>query len=206
MDGQVGKAAIKAPSIISFTIEIFGKSAHAGFSPEDGINAVTILGNALSKIKAGRIDENTTLNFGKLYGGIQRNSVPDYVNIIGEIRSLDSNKAQSLMNDVIDIFNNEAKAIAGDVKVSFKEEIKAYSVSAESSVVKKYQDILTSLGFGEASLVTTFGGSDNNNINKNGIEGIVISNGMNKVHTTEEYIAVDDLYKTSEIVLNLMIK
>ena len=206
LDGQVGKAAIKAPSIISFTIEIFGRSAHAGFSPEDGINAVTILGNALSKIKAGRIDENTTLNFGKLYGGIQRNSVPDYVNIIGEIRSLDSNKAQSLMNDVMDIFKKEAKSTAGDVKVSFKEEIKAYSVSAESSVVKKYQDILTSLGLGEASLVTTFGGSDNNNINKNGIEGIVISNGMNKVHTTEEYIAVDDLYKTSEIVLNLMIK
>ena len=206
LDGKLGRCAIKAPSIISFTIEIFGKSAHAGFSPEDGINAITILGNALSRIKVGRIDENTTLNFGKLYGGEQRNSIPDYVNIIGEIRSLNSDFALKLMDDITKVFNEEAKAYLGSIKVSFKEEIKAYSVSKDSNTIKKYNEVLNELGIGDIELITTFGGSDNNNINKNGIEGIVISNGTNKPHTVDEYIKIDDLNKTSEIVLKLMTK
>ncbi len=38
LDGNVGKAAVKAPTLISFEINITGKSSHAGFSPEKGIN------------------------------------------------------------------------------------------------------------------------------------------------------------------------
>ena len=206
LDGPLGRCAIKAPSIISFTLEIFGKSAHAGFSPEDGINAITILGNALSRIKVGRIDDNTTLNFGKVYGGEQRNSIPDYVNIIGEIRSLDSIKAFDIMQNIIYVFNEEAKKINGNIKASYKEEIKAYNVDPSSDVIKKYNDALNEVGLDNAKLITTCGGSDNNNINKFGIEGIVISNGMNKPHTTDEYIKIDELNKTAEIVLNLMTK
>ena len=206
LDGPLGRCVIKAPSIISFTLEIFGKSAHAGFSPEDGINAITILGNALSRIKVGRIDDNTTLNFGKVYGGEQRNSIPDYVNIIGEIRSLDSIKAFDIMQNIIYVFNEEAKKINGNIKASYKEEIKAYNVDPSSDVIKKYNDALNEVGLDNAKLITTCGGSDNNNINKFGIEGIVISNGMNKPHTTDEYIKIDELNKTAEIVLNLMTK
>ena len=38
--GEVGLAAIEAPSIVSFKIVVEGKSAHAGFNPEDGIHAL----------------------------------------------------------------------------------------------------------------------------------------------------------------------
>ena len=110
------------------------------------------------------------------------------------------------MDDITKVFNEEAKTYLGSIKVSFKEEIKAYSVSKDSNTIKKYNEVLNELGIGDIELITTFGGSDNNNINKNGIEGIVISNGMNKPHTVDEYIKIDDLNKTSEIVLKLMTK
>ena len=187
------------------TIEIFGKSAHAGFRPEDGINAISILSNSLSKIKVGRINDKTTVNFGKLYGGLQRNSVPDYVNIIGEIRSLDSSEAINLLKEIEIIFNKEAKLLGGSIKLEFTEEIRAYSVDKNSDTVKKYEKVLNNLGLKKPKLITTFGGSDNNNLNKNGIEGIVISNGMNNCHTKEEYTSIDDLYKATLITLELMI-
>lgn len=205
LDGPVGNAAIGAPSIISFTIEIFGLSAHAGFHPEDGINAITILGNALAKIRVGRLNDKTLLNFGKVYGGLQRNSVPDYVNIIGEVRSLDKNEAIAILNNVRDIFNSEAKSLGGRISLEYDIKIEAYKVSDNSIVVRDYQRVLNKLGYAEPKLITTFGGSDNNNLNKNGIEGIVISSGMNQCHTVNEYTSISELIKSCEIVLELML-
>ena len=205
LDGPVGNAAISAPSIISFTIEIFGLSAHAGFHPEDGINAITILGNALSKIKVGRLNEKTLLNFGKVYGGLQRNSVPDYVNIIGEVRSLDREEAIQTLDGVKAIFEEEALKIGGKIKLDYDVKIEAYNVKKDSDTVKDFINALSKLGYKGPELINTFGGSDNNNLNKHGIQGIVISSGMNLCHTVNEYTSVDELIKSIKIVLTLML-
>ena len=45
--GQIGLAALEAPSIISFKVNVKGKSAHAGFNPEDGIHALKIAASAM---------------------------------------------------------------------------------------------------------------------------------------------------------------
>ena len=51
----------------------------------------------------------------------------------------------------------------------------------------------------------TFGGSDNNSFAKNGIEGLVLSNGMYNAHSTREYTTVDDLYKGAELIGQLIL-
>ena len=53
-------------------------------------------------------------------------------------------------------------------------------------------------------LISTFGGSDNNNFAKHGIEGIVIACGMNNVHSCGEYTSINDLIKSTEIIFKLM--
>jgi tripeptide aminopeptidase len=53
-------------------------------------------------------------------------------------------------------------------------------------------------------LIDTFGGSDNNNFVRNGITGIVLACGMNKVHSCQEYTTVEELERCSNIVLKLM--
>lgn len=88
LTGDIGRAAIAAPSIISLEIAIKGKAAHAGFNPEEGINALSIAANALTKIKTGHTSENTTVNFGTISGGSGKNIVPEDVFIKGEVRSL----------------------------------------------------------------------------------------------------------------------
>ena len=174
LQGSVGTAAISAPSIFSFEIDVLGKSAHAGFEIEKGISSILISSEAISKIKFGRLDENTTLNIGTINGGDGKNIVP------------------------------EKTIIKGISKFSYNEDIMAYKIDINSYVVKRYQNALNSLGYGKAILVDTFGGSDNNNFNKNGILGIVIANAMNNIHTKNEYFKISELIKSINITLKLM--
>ena len=42
-------------------------------------------------------------------------------------------------------------------------------------------------------------------LQKNGIEGLVLSNGMYNAHSTREYTTVDDLYKGAELIGQLIL-
>ena len=101
MSGYPGKAARKAPSIITFAVEITGKSAHAGFSPENGINALQAAAKAIARIRQGKIypagtsdnaadpdqaDAQITVNIGRISAGIADNIVPERCVCSGEVR------------------------------------------------------------------------------------------------------------------------
>lgn len=203
LDGPVGRIANAAPSIIQFEIKIEGKSAHAGFEPEKGISSITAASKAIERLKLGRIDESTTANIGKIIGGSGKNVVPGVTYVEGEVRSLDNSKALSVIRNIKETFENAAKEMGAHVTFESKEMVRAYKVEVESQTVKAYTAALASLGYGEPEIITTFGGSDNNNFCMHGIEGIVISNAMNAVHTTNEYFYIDDFVKSTEIIIKL---
>lgn len=80
----------------------------------------------------------------------------------------------------------------------------AYETPLESKAVTDFQKACEILGF-SGELTGTFGGSDNNSFAKNGIEGLVLSNGMYNAHSTLEYTTVDDLYKGAELIGQLIL-
>lgn len=93
LTGRIGTASLREPTLISFKLGIEGKAAHASFSPEKGINAISIFADAVHNIKQGRIDEETTLNIGTVSGGTVTNAVPEKVIACGEVRSYVHEKA-----------------------------------------------------------------------------------------------------------------
>ncbi|MCR4898472.1 MAG: M20/M25/M40 family metallo-hydrolase [Acholeplasmatales bacterium] len=204
LQGSVGTAAISAPSIFSFEIDVLGKAAHAGFEIEKGISSILISSEAISKIKFGRLDENTTLNIGTINGGDGKNIVPEKTIIKGELRSNNRIYALDILNNIKNVFDEVSKKYNGISKFNYIEDIMGYKIDKNSYVVKRYQNALDSLGYGKAILVDTFGGSDNNNFNKNGILGIVITNAMNNIHTKNEYFKISELIKSINITLKLM--
>ncbi len=204
LTGEIGTAAIAAPSILSVEIDIEGRAAHAGFAPEEGINALTAAANALTRIKTGRTSPITTVNFGKIEGGSGNNIVPSIVHISGEIRSLLHEEALSEASRMIEIFTEEAKRLSAKAAVAVTEEIRAYSVSTEEAVVKRFQNALSRLGYDAPKFIKTFGGSDNNCLNQNGIRGIVIANAMENVHTMREYTSLLALVKSAKLTQTLM--
>ncbi|MGN0394771.1 MAG: M20/M25/M40 family metallo-hydrolase [Coprococcus sp.] len=203
LSGPVGSAARRAPSIISIKAEIVGKAAHAGFEPENGIHAIQAAGKAISRLDMGHVDEDTTFNIGTIKGGTATNIVPDSCEVTGEIRSYNHINAMAYVDKAKQIFAEEAEKIGATSDVTYEVHLMAYETPEDSHVVEGFKNACRKLGL-SGEVGSTFGGSDNNSFARNGIEGLVISCGMYNAHSVNEYTTVDDLYRGTELVAELL--
>src|SRR3954468_23216146 len=91
----------KGPSANHFEFKIHGLESHAGVAPEQGISAIKIAAEAISAMKLGRIDEETTANIGVIRGGEATNIITNLVTLHGEARSLDDAKLDAQTAHII---------------------------------------------------------------------------------------------------------
>lgn len=203
LSGPVGSAAYQAPTIISFEANFFGRASHAGFAPEQGIHAIAAAARAIAAIDCGRIDKETTLNFGRIEGGTADNIVPNRCRLTGEIRSYSDERAFSLLADITQTMQTAAASTGAKVSITHTAHIRAYRNAPESAVVKRFSAACDSLGL-ECALQPTFGGSDNNHLARLGIEGLVVATAMNNCHSTDEYTTVSELERSAALALELM--
>lgn len=200
---NVGEAAYAAPTILSFRASVTGKASHAGFAPEEGINALQTAAKAISQLKQGRIDSETTANIGLISGGEGINIVPSKCSVEGEIRSMSHEKALSTAKAYKNIFEKNCSETGASLLWREKIHIKAYETHKDSPAVKDFTDACIRIGI-TPKFKKTFGGSDNNVFAEHGIEGIVLATAMNKVHSTEEYTTIDELTRITELVVELL--
>lgn len=203
LSGPVGTAAVQAPTLVSFEIGIKGRAAHAGFSPELGVHAIRVASKAISQLEMGRIDENTTVNIGTIEGGRARNIVADSCIVKGEVRSLEHEKAIELAKRIQGLFQKEAEKAGALIEYKDSFGCVAYKIDKDERIVTRFLDICDRLAI-KSHLITTLGGSDNNNFALNGIRGIVLASGMNNVHSLGEYSHVEELVKSSLIALEII--
>lgn len=203
LSGEIGIAATAAPTILYYEIMVHGKSAHAGFCPELGVHAIRIAVDAVSQLRQGWLDHETTLNIGTISGGTQSNIVPESCKVVGEIRSLDDSKAMAEWERLKQIFETAAEAAGGSVEIRMEKRVMAYAVDDSEPVVQRFKKVCAEMGL-SGETVNTLGGSDNNHFAVNGIRGIVAACGMNDVHTTKEYTTVDQLMTCTELAIRLI--
>ncbi len=203
MSEEVGSAAVRAPSLISFQVTVKGKASHAGFAPENGIHSIAAAAQAIARLQQGRIDDETTCNIGTITGGTAKNIVPEQCVCTGEIRSFSHEQALRQIENIRKSFSDAAGAFGAAFEMETKEILRAYSLSENEAVVKRFQRACKELGFA-GDLRSTFGGSDDHNFLKAGIRGIVLSCGMQRVHSTEECISVGELMKGAALVAALI--
>ncbi len=203
LSGEIGLAATAAPTLLSFKIEVKGKTAHAGFCPQLGINAIEIAAHAISQLKQGWVDEDTTVNIGKISGGKQTNIVSDECVVLGEIRSLKDHKAMEEWNTLKETFERTAVSYGGSLEIVFEKQIEAYEIGDGEEVVERFKRVCRSLGL-KGTTQYTLGGSDNNHFVRNGIRGIVVACGMNEVHTPKEFTTAEELEKSALLALGLI--
>ncbi len=204
MSGDVGSAAIKAPSIISFKAEVRGRASHSGFAPENGINALAAAAAAIASVPQGRTDPETTFNIGTLASGEASNIVPERCVLTGEARGFDHAKALDAVKDFESRLKEEAARIGAKVGFETRVEVKAYSVDENEAVVKRFLEAAKRTGL-EGKTVSTHGGSDNHTLNAGGISGIVLSCGMYSVHSVSEYTKLSELEKSAALVRELIL-
>ncbi|MGC8966262.1 MAG: M20/M25/M40 family metallo-hydrolase [Caldimicrobium sp.] len=200
---------IGAPSSYQFVIKIKGKSAHAGLEPEKGINAIKILAQIITNLPTGRIDQETTMNLGKINGGKYINIVPDFAFAEGEIRSHHEEKLENLkkqiettIREAIESYPKRFQDLPSG-EVNFTRVFKAFHIEEKDPLLEIVKKAGERIGL-TMSLKKKEGGSDANVFNERGIKCVILGTGMQKVHTTEEFIRVKDLLTSARLVFEIV--
>jgi tripeptide aminopeptidase len=188
-----------------FHVKIKGKSAHAGIAPEKGVNSIQIAAEAISKLKIGRVTNNTTTNIGEIKGGTAMNMVPAETEIVGEVRSLVSERVDGLIKDFRNKFEIAALKYGGEVKFRSSWAFKPYNIDSRKEVRKLVQWVIQETGLDPKASITA-GGSDANNLNTKGIQAINMGIGAQNPHSVDEFILLEDLHNVAKIIQNLIKK
>jgi tripeptide aminopeptidase len=160
---------------------------------------------AISRMKLGRIDEETTANLGKISGGSGRNTIPERVEVEGEARSLTLGPLEDQIRHMCAALEDAAREAGGKVEVQVKREYDGFSVGKDELPVKIALAASRAVGL-TPTVTRTKGGSDANEFNPRGIQTVVLGMGGTGYHSTQESIAVDELVKLAEWIGALIIE
>jgi len=127
-DGDVGSIVNKAPYHNSIYSQFIGKAAHAGVEPEKGINSIKAASIAISNVKVGRIDKETTCNIGKIEGGVATNIVPERTKVETEVRSIRLDKLNKITKLIIENFGLAAKDSRAKFEYKIKREYDGFEI------------------------------------------------------------------------------
>ncbi len=201
--GPIGSVAILAPSQNKIDIVVKGKAAHAGMEPEKGISAIQIASEAISKMKLGRIDEETTANIGIIHGGLATNIVCEKIEIRAEARSRNESKLKEQTEHMRECFRQAAQKFGGSVDFQPSLEYPAYSIKETDKIIGILKKAAALSGI-DILLKAIGGGSDTNIVNGKGIQAVDISVGMDRVHSVEEQICIDDMVKAAGFLADII--
>ncbi len=209
------RLVLKCPAAERLEFKVHGLEAHAGLCPENGISAIEIASDAISNMKLGRIDEITTANIGCIAGGRATNIIPNLVSVIGEARSHSEEKLQEQVSHMRKCFHDAVAKHEVTLHDDLSTEGTSYTAKLEEYIERSYDKMDVRSDSRSATLVTTAvdnlghnidfhtsgGGCDANFFNKFAIECVNLGTGMYDLHTVNEYLDMDEFYRSAAIVL-----
>ncbi len=207
-----GRVIVRAPASNRLLITIRGVAAHAGLQPEQGVNAIVLAAQGLSDAPCGRINGQSTVNFGVIQGGVASNIVPAEAVIEGEVRSHDIDELASLTRQVEAAFDravNGWQDLTGrargrpELHFASRRDFPRMCLDPESAVLQRLEKASQAIGM-PLEHHTAGGGSDANIFSGYGLETAILSTGMTHVHTVDEQVHLDDLVNLTRLLLALM--
>ena len=196
--GPVGEAIVSTPTQQKILADFIGVEAHAGIKPEEGSSAIAAAAVAISRMELGRLDEGTTANVGLIGGGTSGNVVPGHCRIHAEARSLETERAAEVAGKIADACAGGASEHGCDVDVRIEELFRGYQVPKDSAALGLAEAGLSAAGL-EPQRVAIGGGSDANVFRREGFDSILLSNGTDAVHTSDEIVPARSLDKMLEV-------
>ncbi len=202
-EGKVGEIVIRAAEKLKFEAVFHGRSAHAGFAPEEGISAIQMAGVAIGRMRLLRIDGETTANIGSISSAGCSNIVPERCELHGEVRSLDPEKLRRQMDAMTAAMTSAADEFGGTVEIGVESRYPAYGLSEESAPARRAARAARMIG-APVRFKSTGGGSDANIFNSRGVATVVLSCGYERPHTTGERMPLAQLDLLARWVLAII--
>jgi tripeptide aminopeptidase len=206
---NVGFLFTQSPSSDRLEFKVHGLEAHAGVCPEQGISAIQIASEAISKMKLGRIDFETTANVGIIQGGSATNIVPNYVYVKAESRSHSEEKLAAQTAHMRECFHTAAekfsvemdgKKISGRIEEKIWRDYDRMNVAKTTPIVQSVLQAAKNLSY-RVETKATGGGCDANVFNQKGITVANLGTGMHNIHTVKEWLSIDESTQAAQIVL-----
>lgn len=201
--GDPAVIVVASPYVIDLQIKIEGKSAHSGY-PDGGINALAIATKALAKIKLGRINSFTTVNFIIKKGGEIKNAVPAEVVLVGEVRSHLRSKAENLVEEIINKFKKETKKNNGRLFVEKNLICHGYLYNKNDKLIKETAQVWKTFRK-SLSLEKAGSFSDANQFAERGLKVLTIGYGGRNPHSNEEWIKISDMQAVVNFLLRFLV-
>jgi len=209
---SVGFLFTKAPAANRIEFRIHGLEAHAGVCPEKGISAVKVAAEGIAQMRLGRIDDETTANIGIIEGGMAVNIVPNAVVLKGEARSHSEDKLERQTRHMLECLQEAAsrhtlevdgKRFAATVEAKIGRDYDRMEVPDDAAIVRLVREAAKNLNVSVQTLATG-GGCDANVLNQKGLQVANLSTGMREIHTVKEWLDLNDLYLSAQMVLEIV--
>lgn len=210
---DIDLAVVGAPAANHFSATVHGLAAHAGLHPENGISAIKIAAEALTAIRLGRLDPESTANVGRIVGGGATNIVPAEVRVEGEVRSHCEEKLKDHTAAIAAAFHaavarhrrhgREGENAPPWLEFQVVRQFPAMHLTEQDLVVRHLSSAAARLGR-RLNFTVAGGGSDANIFNGYGLPTIILGIGMTDVHTTDESVRLSDLVRTTELLVSLL--
>jgi len=204
----LGRIVQGAPFYNAIDIRIQGRRAHAAVNADQGINSIELMARGLSRLPFGRLDKESTSNVGRISGGISRNVVaPDCCSVL-EIRSHSEAKLDfytaCVSRTFLEVCGNRmvevgSRCFRAVPEVTVRRECDGFFLNADSVVIQTAAEALKAIGK-KPDLYRNMGGSDANVFNARDLETVVVGTGQKAVHSTEEYIEINDLIDGARLI------
>ena len=192
-EGPVSRICVGAPAQNIVQANITGVAAHAGLEPENGVSALLVAANILTRLPLGRIDHETTSNIGVLEGGLKRNIVPERAYLDGELRSRSQAKLENYTAEFRRAFDLVAAMYPqANIDVDIRNQYQAYTVSEDHTALTDIARAVSAIGLAP-TMETTGGGSDANVFFEHGIAALPVGIGVRDFHTTRETANISEI-------------
>ncbi|MDA8130683.1 MAG: M20/M25/M40 family metallo-hydrolase, partial [Elusimicrobia bacterium] len=201
-----------APAADKMEIKVYGAAAHSGVAPEKGISAIKVVSDAISRMKLGRIDRETTANIGFISGGNAINIVPPLVELSGEARSHDPAKLKKQTRHMEDCLKKAVRAVK--VRDGSRLITPRYEFLLERKFpnlrIDRTNPLMPLIGAAMAAEgikmrpSSSGGGTDSNILYGHGIKAPVLATGMRDVHTTGEYLDLKDFFTCARVTARIL--
>src|SRR5438067_8689508 len=199
----IGDVILGAPHSQALEVTFHGRAAHSGMYPEEGRSAIAAAARAVSDLRLGRVDDETTANVGLIDGGSAANIIPEWCTLNAEARSHDERKLADLVQEMVDAFAFAAGLEDCEVETKVSKSYRGYRFKRDDGVVRIAHAALERAGF-TPTYGLSGGAADANVFNERGLNCLNLANGMQDIHTADERITVDDLEGMVEVTLALV--
>ncbi len=202
--GNLGGICLGAPSQDNLHVVVIGKAAHAGVEPERGVSALQVAAEAIMAMPLGRIDAETTANFGIVRGGEATNIVMPRLELWGEARSHNPQKLDRQSQTMKKVLQETAARNRAEVQVTITRRYEAYRLAEDEPVVQQAMQALSRLDIRPYTFISG-GGSDANIFCQHGLRVANLSIGYREIHSVNEHIAIADLQQAAQVVRQLLL-